>query len=124
MFELAGAGHNGVHMNQGTNPASQDVAPVCGVGKDDRKCAVVSWVAPLAAVMLVVGMYFPVIRAFNIIFVAFGITALIRSAAHIHRYGACGLGGHVALGVVLNLIVVTLVAIYIFTGFDPLSLKP
>lgn len=112
-------------MSQGSSSAQQDATPVCGVGKDGMKCAVVSWVAPLAAaVVLVAGMYFPVVSAFNIIFVAFGITALIRSAAHIHRYGACGLGGHVAVGVVLNLIVVTLVAIYIFTGFDPLSLKP
>jgi hypothetical protein len=112
-------------MSQGSQSAQQNVAPVCGVGKDGLKCAVVSWVAPLAAaIVLVVGMYYPVIRAFNIIFVAFGITALIRSAAHIHRFGSCGLGGHVAVGVVLNLIVVTLVAIYIFTGFDPLSIKP
>ena len=112
-------------MNQATNPASQNAAPVCGVGQDGMKCAVVSWVAPLAAaVVLVVGMYYPVIRAFNIIFVAFGITALLRSVAHIHRFGACGLGCHVAVGVALNLIVVTLVMIYIFTGFDPLSIKP
>jgi len=112
-------------MNQESNPAAQDVVPVCGVGKDGIKCAVVSWIAPLAAALvLVVGMTFPVINAFNIIFVACGITALIRSAAHIHRYGACGLGGHVALGVLLNVVVVTLVAIYIFTGFDPLSIKP
>jgi hypothetical protein len=112
-------------MSPSQSQVRENSAPVCGVGKDGLKCAVVSWVAPLAAaIVLVVGMYYPVIRAFNIIFVAFGITALIRSAAHIHRFGACGLGGHVAVGVVLNLVVVTLVAIYIFTGFDPLSIKP
>jgi hypothetical protein len=111
-------------MNSNGNTGTGDVAPVCGVGQDGLKCAVVSWLAPLlAAVVLVVGMYYPVIRAFNILFVAFGITALLRSAAHMHRFGSCGLGGHVAVGVVLNAIVVTLVFIYIFTGFDPLSLN-
>lgn len=100
--------------------------PVCGVGGEGGlKCAVVSWVAPLAAVVvLVAGMRYPVISAFNIIFVAFGITALARSVAHIRTFGSCGLGGHVAVGVVLNLIIVTLVTIYIFTGFDPIRIRP
>jgi hypothetical protein len=101
-------------------------APVCGVGGEGGlKCAVVSWMAPLAAVVvLVAGMRYPVISAFNIIFVAFGITALARSVAHIRTFGSCGLGGHVAVGVVLNLAIVILVAIYIFTGFDPIHIRP
>jgi len=104
--------------------ATINSAPVCGVGKDGLKCAVVSWMAPLAAVVvLVVGMHFPVVSVFNIIFVAFGITALVRSVAHIRTFGSCGLGGHVAVGVVLNLIIVTLVLIYIFTGFDPIRIR-
>jgi len=99
--------------------------PICGVGAQGFKCAIVSWAAPLAAaIVLVLGMRFPVLNGFNIIFVAFGITALIRSLAHIRRYGGCGLGGHVAVGVVLNLIVVTLVMIYIFTGLDPVRIRP
>ncbi|MBS1235660.1 MAG: hypothetical protein H6R46_455 [Proteobacteria bacterium] len=111
------------------NAKAQDAAesaPVCGVGGEGGlKCAVVSWVAPLAAVVvLVAGMRYPVVSAFNIIFVAFGITALARSVAHIRKFGSCGLGGHVAVGVVLNLIIVTLVAIYIFTGFDPIRIRP
>ena len=48
----------------------------------------------------------------------------MRSVAHIRTFGSCGLGGHVAVGVVLNLIIVTLVAIYIFTGFDPIRIRP
>jgi len=106
--------------------ATAESAPVCGVGGEGGlKCAVVSWVAPLAAVVvLVAGMRYPVISAFNIIFVAFGITALARSVAHIRTFGSCGLGGHVAVGVVLNLIIVTLVTIYIFTGFDPIRIRP
>jgi hypothetical protein len=36
-------------------------------------------------------MRYPVISAFNIIFVAFGITALARSVAHIRTFGSCGL---------------------------------
>ena len=105
--------------------ASAESAPVCGVGGEGLKCAVVSWMAPLAAVVVLVsGMRYPVVSAFNIIFVAFGVTALMRSVAHIRTFGSCGLGGHVALGVVLNLVIVTLVAIYIFTGFDPIRIRP
>jgi len=103
--------------------AAAESAPVCGVAGEGLKCAVVAWMAPLAAVLvLVAGMRYPVVSAFNIIFVAFGITALARSVAHIRTFGSCGLGGHVA--VVLNLIIVTLVAIYIFTGFDPIHIRP
>ena len=105
--------------------ASAESAPVCGVGGEGLKCAVVSWMAPLAAVVvLVAGMRYPVVSAFNIIFVAFGVTALMRSVAHIRTFGSCGLGGHVAVGIVLNLIIVTLVTIYIFTGFDPIRIRP
>ena len=105
--------------------ASAESAPVCGVGGEGLKCAVVSWMAPLAAVVvLVAGMRYPVVSAFNIIFVAFGVTALMRSVAHIRTFGSCGLGGHVAVGIVLNLVIVTLVAIYIFTGFDPIRIRP
>jgi hypothetical protein len=101
-----------------------DEAPVCGVGAQGFKCAIVSWAAPLAAaIILIAGMRFPILNGFNIIFVAFGITALIRSLAHIRQYGGCGLGGHVIVGVILNLIVVTLVMIYIFTGFDPIHIR-
>lgn len=96
----------------------------CGVGREGIKCAVVSWVMPLIAiVVLVLGMEFPVLRVFNILFVAFGITALIRSAEHIRRFGACGLGGHVAVGVVLNLAIVILIFLYVFTALDPLGIR-
>lgn len=98
---------------------------VCGVGATGFKCAIVSWVAPLLAVaVLVAGMYYPVVSGFNILVLAFGITATIRSLAHIHRFGNCGLGVHVAVGVTLNLIVIALVVVYLFTAFDPLGLKP
>jgi hypothetical protein len=98
---------------------------VCGVGAQGFKCAIVSWVAPLAAaVVLVVGLRYPLVSVFNLVFVAFGITALLRSLAHIRQYGGCGLGGHVAVGLVLNLIVVSLVVIYIFTAFDPIRIRP
>jgi hypothetical protein len=104
---------------------STDAAPVCGVGKEGLKCAVVSWLAPLIAIgVLVAGLYYPAVRALNIIFLAFGLTALARSVAHIRAYGGCGLGGHVAVGVVLNVAIVVLVAIYVFTGLDPLKLRP
>jgi len=86
---------------------------------------VVSWLAPLVAiVVLVAGLRYPVVSVFNIIFVAFGITALLRSVAHIRRFGSCGLGGHVAVGVVLNLAIVVLVAVYFFTSLDPAHIRP
>jgi len=108
-----------------SNEVNTHSAPVCGVGKDGLKCAVVSWAAPLAAtVVLVAGLHYPLVSAFNILFVAFGITALLRSVAHIRRFGSCGLGGHVAVGVVLNLAIVVLVTIYFFTSFDPVHIRP
>jgi len=98
---------------------------ICGVGKEGFKCAIVSWVAPLiAVVILIAGLRFPVVSGFNILVVAFGITATLRSLAHMQRFGSCGLGGHVAVGVVLNIAVIALVVIYLFTGADPLQLKP
>ncbi len=100
-------------------------AAVCGVGADGLKCAVVSWVAPLlAVVVLIAGLRYPVVNGFNILIVAFGITALIRSLAHMRAYGSCGLGGHVAIGLVLNLVVIALVGIYLFTGLDPVGIRP
>jgi hypothetical protein len=103
--------------------AAEPVA-VCGVGAQGFKCAIVSWVAPLlAAGVLVAGMRFPVVGAFNILLVAFGVTALVRSLAHIRRFGGCGIGGHVAVGLILNLIVVTLVIVYVFTSLDPFQLR-
>lgn len=100
-------------------------AVVCGVGTDGLKCAVVSWVAPLlAVVVLIAGLRYPAVNGFNILIVAFGIASLVRSFAHIRAYGSCGLGGHFAIGLMLNLIVVVLVAIYLFTGLDPVGIRP
>ncbi len=110
-------------MSEGmTHKAVQSGA--CGVGREGIKCAVVSWVMPLIAIaVLALGMKFPVLRVFNILFVAFGITALIRSVEHIRRFGACWLGGHVAVGVVLNLAILALIGLYVFTALDPLSIR-
>ncbi len=117
---------HGVSMSKNSKAkAAAKSVPVCGVGGEGLKCAVVSWLAPLAAVLLLVaGMYYPVVSAFNILFVAFGITALARSVAHIRKFGSCGLGGHVAVGALLNLIIATLIVIYIFTSFDPIHIRP
>lgn len=100
-------------------------APVCGVGAQGFKCAVVSWLMPLVAIAaLVAGLHYPVVRVFNIVFVAFGLTALARSVAHIREYGSCGLGGHVAVGLLLNVLIVALVVVYVFTGLDPIRIRP
>lgn len=99
-------------------------AGACGAGREGIKCAVVSWVMPLVAVVvLVLGMRFPVLRVFNILFVAFGVTAALRSVEHIRRHGACGLGGHVAIGVILNLAILGLIFLYVFTALDPLGIR-
>lgn len=98
---------------------------VCGVGAQGFKCAIVSWVAPLLAVaVLVAGLRYPVVSGFNILVLAFGITATIRSLAHIRRFGSCGLGGHVVVGVALNVVVIALVVIYLFTALDPFGWRP
>ncbi|MDH4133674.1 MAG: hypothetical protein OEV31_02700 [Gammaproteobacteria bacterium] len=103
----------------------QTETPVCGVGGEGLKCALVSWMAPLlAAGVLVLGMYYPVVNAFNILIVAFGVTAVLRSVAHIRRYGSCGLGGHVTAGILLNIALVVLLAIYVFTALDPVHIRP
>lgn len=115
-----------VNMHSNTqNKSDAESAAVCGVGGQGLKCAVVSWLAPLLAVgVLIAGLHYPVVSAFNIIFVAFGITALVRSVAHIRKFGSCGLGGHVIVGVILNIAIISLVAIYIFTSLDPVHLRP
>jgi hypothetical protein len=106
--------------------AKAGAAPaVCGVGAQGFKCAIVSWVAPLvAAGVLVAGLRYPVVSGFNILAMAFGITATVRSLAHIRQFGSCGLGGHVTAGVLLNLAVIALVVIYLFTTLDPFGLRP
>lgn len=94
-------------------------APVCGVGESGMKCAVVSWVMPLVATtVLWLALYYPVVMVFNILFLAFGLTALLRSAAHIRRFGGCGLKGHVTVGVILNIAVVTLFVLNVFFGIN------
>ena len=85
-------------------------AAVCGVAGQGLTCAVVSWSMPLLAIaVLLIGLYYPVVSIFNLLVVAFGITALARSVARMCRFGPCGLGGHVAVGVVLNLAILVLV---------------
>lgn len=104
-------------------PAAAEV-PSCGVGREGLKCAVVSWVMPLVAVtVLALGMRYPVLRVFNIVFVAFGLMALMRSLLHIRAYGSCGLGGHVIAGAILNLALLALILLYVFTAFDPLGIR-
>ena len=91
----------------------------CGVAGSGKTCAVVSWVMPLVATaVLLIGLRYPVVRVFNIVFVAFGIMATVRSILHIRRYGGCGLGGHVAVGVVLNVLLIALIMVYVFIGLD------
>jgi hypothetical protein len=111
-------------MSKAIEQRATPPAAYCGVGREGMKCAVVSWAAPLvAAVLLVVGMQFPALKVVNIFFVAFGVTALLRSVAHVRRYGSCGLGGHVALGALLNALILALVVTYVFTAFDPLVIR-
>lgn len=107
------------------NAQSAPQLPSCSSGRAlGIKCAVVSWVAPLAAIaVLVISMHVPVLSVFNILFVGFGVMAMIRSINHIRRFGACGLGGHIVIGGLLNAIILTLVFVYVYTGFDPLGIR-
>lgn len=80
---------------------------------------------PLVAVtVLALGMRYPLLRVFNIVFVAFGLMALVRSLLHIRAYGSCGLGGHVVAGAILNLVLLALIVLYVFTAIDPLGIRP
>jgi len=95
------------------------VGASCDFAGQGAKCAIVSWVAPLLAIgILLLSLRYPVAAILDLVAVAFGITALARSIAHIRRFGGCGLGGHVALGIVLNAIVVALLGWYLFVGID------
>ena len=101
--------NTGLAMSSKIETAAE--AAVCGVAGQGLTCAVVSWVMPLLAiVVLVIGLYYPVVSIFNLLVVAFGITALVRSVAHMRRFGPCGLDGHVAVGMALNLAILVLVA--------------
>lgn len=99
--------------------------PSCSTGRSlGIKCAVISWVAPLlAVVMLYIGLRFPVLSVFNIVVVGFGVMAMIRSVNHIRRFGACGLGGHIVIGGILNAAILVLVFIYVYTSGDPLGIR-
>jgi hypothetical protein len=103
---------------------TEQSAATCGVGREGIQRAVIAWAVPLTAVaLLVLGLRDSLLKVFNILVVAFGTTALVRSVAHIRRFGSRGLGGHVAIGAILNVAIVVLVIIYIFTAFDPLALR-
>lgn len=78
---------------------------------------------PIAAAVLAAGLRYPVVRAFNIAVVAFGLTAPARPAAHVRRYGSRALDGHVAAGVLLNAAIAVLVAACFFTGLDPIRIR-
>ena len=107
-----------------SNTPGNAEAPVCGVGKEGFKCAIVSWVAPALAIgILVLGMRYPVVSVVNIIFVAFSIMALTRSVLHIRRFGWCGLKGHVFLGTVMNVLLLALILVYVFTAMDPMGIR-
>lgn len=97
---------------------------VCRVEDDSLKSAALSWLTPLGALVFLVGSFhYPMITVLNVFFAAFGVAALLRSVARIRAYGHCGVGGHLAMGVVLNLVVVSLTLIYIFTLLDPLHIR-
>jgi len=115
-------------MSTGINSApevTEDTIPACSTGRAlGIKCAMVSWIAPLLAIIvLYVGLRYPVLSVFNIIIVGFGVMAMIRSVNHIRKYGACGLGGHLLIGGLLNAAILVLVFIYVYTAGDPLGIR-
>jgi hypothetical protein len=98
---------------------------VCSVDEDGLKSAVLSWLTPLGALGFLIGSYhYPVASVLNIFFAAFGVAGLWRSVALIRVYGHYGMGAHLAMGVVLNLGMVALILVYIFTQLDPLHIRP
>jgi hypothetical protein len=92
-------------------------APVCSKDGSKFKCAIVSWVMPLIAILILwLALSYPALKVLNILVLGFGVTALIRSVAHIRRYGGCGLRGHVYVGATLNIIIVSLFIMNVFFG--------
>ncbi len=109
-----------VEMESG-EPSGQ----VCSVDEDGLRSAVLSWLTPLSALAFLIGSYrYPVVSVLNVFFAAFGVAGLWRSVSLIRVYGHFGMGAHLAMGVVLNLAVVFLILIYIFTLLDPLHIRP
>jgi hypothetical protein len=104
--------------------ADEQACMVCSVDEDGLKSAVLSWLTPLGILAFLVGSYrYPAISVLNVFFAAFGVATLWRSVARIRVYGHYGVGGHLAMAVVLNLAVVTLILVYIFTQLDPLQIR-
>jgi hypothetical protein len=97
---------------------------VCRVEDDGLKSAALSWLTPLGTLAFLIGSYqYPVVSVLNVFLAAFGVAGMLRSVARIRAYGHYGVGGHLAMGVVLNLAVVILILTYIFTLLDPLHIR-
>lgn len=97
----------------------------CVACDSGAKCARIAWSMPLVAmVLLYLGLRYPILNVFNMIFVAFGVMGWTRTVLHTRQYGDCGFGRHLAVGAVLNVIVLVLVGIYFFTAHDPLHIRP
>ena len=91
----------------------------------DPRCPVVSWVMPtLALPLLYIGLRYPIMAVFNLAVIAFGFVAMVRALVHMRKSGTGGLGWHVAVGILLNMVIITLVIIYMFIGIDPLHIRP
>jgi hypothetical protein len=59
---------------------TEQSAATCGVGREGIQRAVIAWAVPLTAVaLLVLGLRDSLLKVFNILVVAFGTTALVRS---------------------------------------------
>lgn len=98
---------------------------VCSVDEDGLKSAVLSWLTPLVALAFLIGSYrYPVVSVLNVFFAAFGVAAVWRSVTLIRVYGHYGMGAHLVMGAVLNLAVVVLILVYLFTLLDPLHIRP
>ena len=111
-------------MNENIDIDGEQSCSVCNVDEDGLRSATLSWLTPLGALVFLIGSYhYPLVSVLNVFFAAFGVAALLRSVARIRAYGHYGVGGHLAMGIVLNLAVVTLILIYIFTLLDPLHIR-
>ena len=90
---------------------------VCSPEGSNFKCAIVSWVMPLIAIFVLwLALIYPPLKVLNILVLGFGVTALLRSIAHIRHYGGCGLRGHVYIGAILNTLIVSLFILNVFFG--------
>ena len=112
-------------MADDNKQSGEELQDPCEIECPDPRCPVLSWVLPSVAVLLLyIGLRYSTVAVFNLLVVAFGFFALVRSLVHLRKFGSSGMGLHIVAGVVLNVVIIVLIFFYLFVGSDPLHIRP